>query len=197
MAGLSEYLISWFYSPSTKLGIYFNDFGTQNLPNPRIAQTNSGIDARSGLTTSEKEIYTYSASVTRHPVDVLAPVTDHIIPQPVSLVFTGLVSALQPLLLVSQSVDFLAMGKATDVLIKMAQKNTGISVTTGLLLGESYYRASNLAVEKLVIERTSRYGKNAVYFTLSLTEIFITSARRITTSEGEAGVEEDTTGAEP
>ncbi len=182
----ATFFLSWWYSPNTKLGIYFNNFGLSNLNQPLNTRSlgtgvAGGLDYSNGMAASLEEDYHFENLITNHPVENTAAISDHIIPQPRIITITGLITSLQSTSLVG-GLDFYQLGSATELLIGLYESNKGIALTTGLLYGASYLRVNNLAVQSLDIPRNNTYGRTSIKFTMVLKQLIITSVNGSVTS---------------
>lgn len=175
-----SFLVSWWYSPDTKLGLYFNSFATGASTNILSASGSPGVDYTNGMGASIEEDYHFENLITNHPVEDTPSISDHIIAQPRVITITGLITSLQPLVLAGINLgvgglNFSQLGKATQLLVQLYENNTGISLTTGLLYGTNYLRVDNLAVQSLDIPRNNTYGRSSIKFTMVLKQLIITS----------------------
>lgn len=185
----STFLISWWYSPDTKLGIYFNDFGLNAEVETLEAFADQGVDSTNGMGASVQEDYHFENLITNHPVENTVAISDHIINQPITITVTGLLTSLQTLQLGGFNtgegiINFSQLGNAIQILSDMAQDNVGVSLTTGLLYGTQYARFDNLAVQTLDIPRTNEYGRSSIKFTIVFKQLIITSTNGTTTTAG-------------
>ncbi len=174
VSGPTSFFVSWWYSPDTKLGIYFNDFGINAASNTLSTLTTNGIDSNNGMGASVEENYHYENLITNHPVENNNAISDHIIPQPNIITITGIITSIVALPL-SGIISFSQLGNATQLLIQMAQATKGLSLQTGLLFGKEYKIYNNLAVQSLDIPRTNEYGRSSIKFTIVFKELIITS----------------------
>lgn len=183
------FYISWWYSPDTKLGIYFNGFGNNN--NLLLSNRNRGVDYQNGMGCSVEENYHFENLITNHPVTNTAAISDNIIPQPRIITITGIITSLTPVLLFG-SLNFSQLGQATELLIQLYERNTGISLTTGLLYGSRFLRVNNLAVQSLDIPRNNAYGRSSIKFTMVLKQLILTSVNgTVTTSSFSQAIADD------
>lgn len=176
MALPSNFLVSWWYTPNTKLGVYFNNFGLQAATTQLTAIGNQGVDYSNGMGASIEENYHFENLITNHPVENTTAITDHIIPQPTVITITGIVTSVKTIAFgLTSTIDFSQLGSAIQLLISLAQRNTGISLLSGLLYGSRYVRIDNLAIQSLDIPRNNSYGRSSVKFTMVLKQLIITS----------------------
>lgn len=183
----SSNLLSWWYSPDTKLGIYFNNFGLDAATNTLTTAVYSGIDSTNGMGASIQEDYHFENIITSHPVEANNSISDHIIQQPLIISIQGILTSIAGISLVG-GLDFSQLGNATQVLASMAQgpySNGGISLVTGLIFGSSSYsRFDNLAVQSLDIPRNNDYGRASIKFTIVLKQLLITTTNGTVTTAG-------------
>ena len=170
MSIVDNYLITWWYSPGTKLGLYFNSF-SQNASSVLLNNSLTHLNYSNGMAASLNENYSYSNLITDHPVEGSSSVSDHIISLPRRITITGAVTSLSSFLIVGNNLDFNQLGDAVKLLDGLANSKTGISLTTGLLYGSTYYRTDNMAVEKSDIIRNLQSGKTTVQFTMTLKKL--------------------------
>ena len=180
MALPTSFLASWFFTPDTKLGLYFNGFGLGAQDNILTAIGYNGVDFSNGMGASLEEDYHIENQITRHPVENTPAISDHIILQPTTVTITGLLTSILPITF--GGLSFSQLGNATQTLIKMARVNSGISLTTGLLYGSKYLRLNNLAVRSLEIPRNNNYGRTSIKFTMTLEQLIITTKNASVTS---------------
>lgn len=179
----SNYVISWWYSSETKLGLYFNNFALpNNQPQELDPNIFASLTANNGMAASLREEYKYSNLITSHPVEDSVSISDHIINMPTEISISGAVTALSTLLFISKSLDFSQLGDAVQLLESLGQCRTGISITTGLLYGRSFYRADNLACENMTIVRNETTGKSTVQFSAVFRQLNIVSSSGGTTT---------------
>lgn len=184
-SGPESFFVSWWYSPDTKLGVYFNNFGIANGNNPLTALNNKGLDDTNGMSASIQESYRYSNIVTNHPVENTPSISDHIIIQPVIITITGLITSLTTIPISGNGIiSFSQLGNATEILVNMAKSRTGLTLTTGLLFGSRYARFDNLAVETLELPRTNEYGRSSIKFTITFKQLIITNTNSQVTPNG-------------
>jgi hypothetical protein len=181
MALPNTFLVSWWYSPNTKLGIYFNDFGLDSQDYILNASDDGGVDYSNGMGASVEENYHFENLITNHPVENTAAISDHIIAQPRVITVTGIITSLRPLVLFG-TLSFTQLGKATELLIDLYETNQGVSLLTGLLYGTSYLRIDNLAVQSLDIPRNNAYGRSSIKFTMVLKQLIITNTNSTITA---------------
>ena len=171
----SNFFISWWFTPTTKLGIYFNDFGLNAQTQPLTAAANGGVDYSNGMACSIEENYHFENLITNHPVENTPAISDHIIAQPRLITVSGIITSIRAVALLG-TLDFSQLGQATELLIQLYESNQGISLTTGLLYGTNrYLRIDNLAVQSLDIPRNNTYGRTSIKFTMVLKQLIITS----------------------
>jgi len=175
-----NFLLSWWYTSETKLGIYGSGFGISQNNLPVAALPGSRVTSEKGLAASLEEGYRFSSVITEHPVQSGLNIADSIILQPLVVEITGVLSAIKPVKLggvsLTSKLDFSTLGGAVNTLISLYNKKTGISLTTGLYFGGlSYFRTDNMAIEELYIPRTSQYGVASVKFEMVLKQIILTS----------------------
>lgn len=177
-------LLSWYYAPHTRLGIYFNNFGLNQQPN--VLLSSGGIDYTNGMGASLSEGYHFENMITNHPVENTPAISDHIIAQPNVITITGLITSMV-VLPIGNYISFTQLGNAVEELVQMANgqySNTGLTLVTGLLYGRSYARFDNLAIQSLDIPRTNDYGRSSIKFTMVLKQLIITSQNGSITSSG-------------
>lgn len=202
-ASPTSFLVQWWFSPNTNLGIYFNSFGVGAETNP-LTITNGangprGLNFDNGMGCSVQESYRFENQITNHPVEKTTAISDHIIIQPIRITVTGIISSfkilspsnlstisLNPasLLETLSRVSFSQLGNATKILTDMAQINTGLTLVTGLLYGTQYARFDNLAVESLDLPRTNEYGRSSIKFTITFKQLIITNSNSQVTPRG-------------
>lgn len=170
----STFFVSWWFTPDTKLGLYFNDFGLDAIATPLTSFDDNGLDYSNGMGCSVQENYHFENLITNHPVENSPAISDHIIAQPRIITVTGIITSIRPIAIVG-TIDFSQLGKATELLIQMYESNSGISLTTGLLYGSRYLRVDNLAVQSLDIPRNNAYGRSSIKFTMVLKQLIVTS----------------------
>lgn len=171
---IPTFYLQWWYSPDTKLGLYFNSFGLNGQNQILSAQSSPGLDYTNGMACSIEEDYHVENMITKHPVENGQTISDHIVPLPNIINITGIITSLRPIPIVG-GLSFSQLGDATQLLFSMAKCRTGISLTTGLLYGAKYFRADNLAVQALDIPRNNTYGRSSIKFTMSLMQLIITN----------------------
>jgi hypothetical protein len=186
MALPDTFLLSWYYTGRTRLGLYFNNFGLNQSPVKLNSVTDKGVDSLNGMSASIEEIYRFENIITSHPVEQNSAISDHIIRQPLTITVTGLLSSLV-ILPVSGFINFSQLGSATETLISLASgknSNKGITLQTGLLYGKQFAKIDNLAVQSLEIPRNNDYGRASIKFTMVLKQMIITSSKGQLTSSG-------------
>lgn len=171
---VNNFLITWWYTPTTKLGIYFNDFGLNASNTALTSSIQGGVDANNGMAASIEENYHFENLITNHPVENSPAISDHIIAQPRIITVTGIITSIKAVALLG-TLSFNQLGEATQLLIQLYESNQGISLTTGLLYGSRYLRIDNLAVQSLEIPRNNQYGRTSLKFTMVLKQLIITS----------------------
>lgn len=187
LAPINSFYLTWWYTPTTKLGIFFNDFSL--TANTEVLTVNTGFDSTNGISyanglgASIEEDYHFENQITRHPVESDQMISDHIIPQPRMITITGLLTSIKPALVFGH-LDFNQLGQATQILISLYEQRTGISLLTGLLYGKSFLRVDNLAVRSLDIPRNNQYGRSSIKFTMILEQLILTSQNGNITSAG-------------
>lgn len=183
MPGLpNNYVVSWWYTPTTKLGLYFNDFAVEANQPTTLQPTNyNSITADNGMAASLREEYKYTNLITSHPVENSTNISDHIINLPREITIYGAVTSLSAFVYVSTSLDFSQLGNCVKLLEALGECRTGISVTTGLLYGDSYFRANNLACESMTIFRDEQVGKTSTKFSVVFKQLNIVSSSGGTT----------------
>lgn len=175
------FLISWWYTPDTKLGIYFNEFSTGSSRETLSLNTNGGLNFQNGMAVSIEENYHTENLITNHPVENTPAITDHIIRQPRIVTISGLITSIRAFPIIG-TLDFSQLGRATQLLVELAESNTGITLTTGLLYGSNYLQMNNLVVQSLDIPRNNLYGRSSIKFTMVLKQIIVTSKNGTLTS---------------
>jgi len=187
LAPVSTFYLSWWYSPNTRLGMFFNNFSL--TANTQILTVNNGFAAENGLSytnglaCSLEEDYHFENIITRHPVEGNTSISDHIIPVPRTITVTGLLTSITPSVILGH-LDFSQLGKATEILIDLYEQRTGISLLTGLLYGQSFLRIDNLAIRSLDIPRNNQYGRSSIKFTIVFEQVVLTSQNGNVTSIG-------------
>jgi hypothetical protein len=172
-ADISSFYLSWWYTPTTKLGIYFTGYDvTPTNPLELTALGNSGINYSNGMSASVEEALILRNKITENPVQNGVSVTDAIIKLPKMLNLTGYLTSMTPSLILGH-LSFSQLGSATQLLIDAYEAKVGLTITTGLLFGKSYLKLDNMAIEELVIPRNNAIGKTAIRFQLSLKQINI------------------------
>jgi hypothetical protein len=189
---LGNFVLSWWFSPTTKLGIYGAGFDINQSQKPTAALSGAKITSNQGLSASLEEGYTWSNMITQHPVQTGLAITDSIIPQPLVVEITGTLSAIKPFKIgsvsLSGSLDFGTMGASIRNLILMHEKKVGISLTTGLYYGNStYFREDNMAIESLYIPRDHMYGVASAKFQLTLKQVVIVSPNSTGSTQSTTG----------
>jgi len=169
----NSFYLTWWYTPTTKLGIYFNDFGLGATETTLTSSLQGGVDYSNGMAASIQEDYHFENLITNHPVENSPAISDHIIAQPRIITVTGIITSIRPVLLTG-ILDFSQLGQATELLIQMYESTGGLSLLTGLLYGSRYLRVDNLAVQSLDIPRNNAYGRSSIKFTMVLKQLIIT-----------------------
>ena len=193
--------ISWWYTPTTKLGFYFNNFGLTNAQDRLTASVNGGLDGTNGMGASIQENYRYENIITNHPVENTPSISDHIIPLPTIFSIQGIITSIIPYnsvlskassLILNQTVpgisnvSFTQLNSAIDILVEMAngpKSNQGITLQTGLLFKGKYARFNNLAVQSLDLPRNNEYGKSSIKFTIVFKQLLLTTVVETTVSQ--------------
>lgn len=171
MAGINNFLLSWWYSPTTKLAINFQTTG--GTINPI-----GGLTSANGLSSSLEENYHYENLITNHPVEGLTSITDNIIRQPKTFSITGLLTAMTSIPLVGNVgptlLNFNTLARATSTLSNMADSGQLLTLTTGLLFGEGIFRVNSVAIQSLDIMRDPTYGRTSIKFRIVFKQVIIT-----------------------
>ncbi len=176
-SGTESFFVSWWYSPDTKLGIYFNSFGVNQPRRVLSADVLGGLDNTNGMSASIEEVYRYQNLITVHPVESSPAISDHIIRQPNIVSVTGIITSLLTVPIIGTSlIDFGQLGTAVELLTQMAESTSGLTLQTGLLYGTQYKRYNNLAVQSLDLPRTNQYGRSSIKFTIVFQELIVTLA---------------------
>jgi len=181
MPSLSNFTMTWWYNPETKLGIYGSGFDLNTNAKPlKSLQAESKLTSENGLSASLEEGYRFSNIITEHPVQNSLSISDSVINQPLIVEITGVLSAITPFkvgkISGGGSFDFNTLGTAVNTLINLATQKKGITLTTGLYFGGvSYFRTDNMGVEELYIPRTAEYGVAAIKFQMVLKQVNITN----------------------
>jgi hypothetical protein len=173
MASISDFSLSWWYTPDTKLSLTFLTLGaTLNTP-PTPGAT---LNYNNGLSASLDENYHFENVITNNPVEKGLSVSDYIIRQPKTYTITGLLSAIYVIPIVGTGfLNFNQLGSAVKFLSDAADSGKTFALTTGLYFGSTFFRVTNVAIQSLDIPRNNQYGKTSVKFTMVLKEIVITS----------------------
>ena len=175
LGDIETFFISWWYSPTTKLGLYFTGFSLQpSTGKPLSSFNNSGLDSSNGLSASMNEDYEFSNNVTNNPVQGALATTDAIIPNPITVSIEGRITAIKKLVIASK-LDFSQLGNATELLIQAWRQKQGLTLISGLLYGKTFMRLDNMVIEHLNIHRDNSAGKAALKFNVKLKQIIITS----------------------
>jgi hypothetical protein len=170
---ISNYFLNWWYSPSTKLGIYFTGFSTTPTNQLQLSsQSSSGIDKDNGLSASIEENLILENRISDYPVQGGSVVTDNIIKMPKTLQLTGYLTSLKSLVLLGY-LDFNQLGSAVESLINAYENKLGITVVTGLLFGKTYLKLDNMVIQRLEIPRNNAVGKTAIRFNLTLRQVLL------------------------
>ena len=184
---ISTFYVQWWYTPKTKLGFYFNGFNLNQANQLFSTPITNGLDGNNGMGASIQENYHYENIITNHPVENTKAISDHIIPMPNLITIQGIITSIKPILFPSASpsslinnllgggINFTQLGNATKLLIDMAQTNTGLTLQSGLLYGQTYQQYNNLAVQSLDIPRSNEYGKSSIRFTIVFKELILTT----------------------
>ena len=172
---IETFYLAWWYSPTTKLGLYFTGFSLRpKSGQPLSSLNNSGLDCDNGLAASMNEDYEFSNQITNNPVQGALATTDSIIPNPITVNIEGRITAIKKLIVASK-LDFSQLGNATELLIQAWKQKQGLSLVTGLLYGKNYMRLDNMVIENLNIHRDNSAGRASLKFNLRLKQIQITS----------------------
>ena len=167
---IDNFLISWWYSPNTKLAFNFTTAG---------ASAFSGLSYLNGLSSSIDENYHFENQITNHPVEGLTSITDNIIIQPKIITITGLLSSITTIPLVGEIgpsiLNFNTLGRATQILANMVESKQLLSLTTGLYFGSSIFRINNVVIQSLDIPRDYMYGRTTLKFTVVFREVIVTN----------------------
>lgn len=159
----------------TKLGIYFDGFLNNSAQIPTVSlnyRTIPGLDYSNGLGASINEQYIFKNAISQHPVQTGIAITDAIIPQQKEVFLEGIITTQSTKTIVT-FVDFYQLGNAVQLLIDNYNKKVGMTLVSGLLYGQQYYRLDNMVIEELIIPRTNEYGKTSIKFQMQLKQIVI------------------------
>ena len=166
MADISSFLLSWWYTPSTKLAISFQTLA---------AKSEGFLDSSNGLSASVDENYRLENIITSHPVESGTNISDHIIVQPKIISITGLLTAIYTIPIIGNGIlDFNQLGSAIQFLFDAADSRTLFTLTTGLYFGRSYFKIKNMAIQSIDIPRNNQYGRTSIKFNIVFKEMVIT-----------------------
>jgi hypothetical protein len=157
MADISSFLLSWWYTPSTKIAISFQTLA---------AKSQGFLDSTNGLSASVDENYRLENVITSHPVESGTNISDHIIVQPKIISITGLLTAIDTI----------------QFLFDAADSRTLFTLTTGLYFGRSYFKIKNMAIQSIDIPRNNQYGRTSIKFSIVFKEMIITDTNPSTTN---------------
>jgi len=179
MADISNFLLSWWYTPNTKLSIKFNTIGA-SLTSGSVIPT---LDSRTGLSASLEENYHLENQITSHPVETGTNVSDHIIVMPQTITVTGILTAIDVLPIIGTGIlNFNQLGTAVQFLFGAASERTLFTLSTGLYFGQSYFKKNNLAIQSIDIPRNNQYGRTSIKFTIVFKEVILTNTSPTTNS---------------
>lgn len=170
MPGISNFTLTWWYTPDTKLAIVAQTTGAQVLlPGSGYLNSSNGISA------SVQEDYRLTNTITNHPVETGVAISDHIIPQPKMISITGMLTALYTIPIVGNGIlNFNQLGEAVQFLFNAYDQRIVFTLTTGLYFGRGFFQAKNLAIESILIPRNNQFGRTSIRFTINFKEVVIT-----------------------
>ena len=180
MADISNFLLSWWYTPSTKLALSFQTLAAKSI---------GFLDSSNGLSASIDENYRLENTITSHPVESGTNISDHIIVQPKVISITGLLTAIDTIPIIGTGIlNFNQLGSAIQFLFNAADERTLFTLTTGLYFGRSYFKIKNMAIQSIDIPRNNQYGLTSIKFTMVLKEMVITDTNPSTTNSSSQAV---------
>lgn len=179
MAGiLPSFLLSWWYTPSTKLALNFTTIGT-TLGGLNLTK----LDSSNGLSASIDENYRLENTITSHPVESGTNISDHIIIQPKIISITGLLTAIETIPIIGNGIlNFNQLGFAIQFLFNASDKRTLFTLSTGLYFGGDYLKIKNMAIQSIDIPRNNQYGRTSIKFTMVLKEVILTDTNPTNTN---------------
>lgn len=184
MAGISNFTLTWWYTPDTKLAISFQTIGGSLTTGPTF-QT---LDSLTGLSASVEENYRFESQITSHPVEAGLAVSDYIIVQPKIISIQGLLTAIDTIPVVGTGIlNFNQLGEGVQFLFQAAQSRQLFTLVTGLYFGRGFYRANNLAIQSLDVPRNFQYGRTSIRFNIVFKEIIITDTNSPKTNSSTQG----------
>jgi len=170
LPSFQSFVLSWWYSPNTKLALKFET--------PGATATTNDLDYTNGLYSSDDETYSSNNIITEHPVENLTNISDYVIIQPKTITITGILSSMSTFVVAGAEIpsvlDFSKLARATQILQEMADSKKTLTVTTGLLLGEGIYSLKNAVIQSLNMFRNSTYGRTNIQFNVVFKQVIIT-----------------------
>lgn len=181
MVNISSFLLSWWYSPDTKLAITFQTAAASLVGLTELSSSN-------GLSASVEENYRLENTITEHPIESGVSISDHIISMPKVISITGLLTAIDTIPIVGTGIlNFNQLGSAIQLLFNAADSKDLFTLTTGLYFGHGFFNIRNVAIQSIDIPRNNQYGRTSIKFNIVFKEVIITSPNPTTNNTSTQG----------